>query len=822
MALSPQAHTPQWHFWVRLSGLTGVLILAAGLVIVAAGALVAGIILAVLGGVLAGLALLVELKGAVGMALSQRGAAGSNALIQVLLAALLFVGVNAFSFFHYSRWDWTRDREFTIPADLREQLAELRSDEPTRIVVYQRQSASGQLAGPGSAPDNYDAAADRKIVEKVKDLVEQFQELGPRFHVELLDKSDESFEERFSLLQRETPKLAQAIEAAPESTIFFYAQDKVQRLAFHDIYQLDKKASQQANGGRGNLVLRFQGAAPFARRVLNLDERQPRIAVGVIHEILGLESREEFGMGGAKKALAARGIASRDLILKKWQRGGLPTPDVLTPDEFKYERLEIRLASLDQSIKGLKEQLRVYEKQRDEWASRPAAELAKKYALVLLLGGPEAMDKREVEAQRRQGRPVREAPITDGPRGTRSQYVAYLNEDWLPLVRENLEHDQKEQAKAAAEQSKLNVEGLEETRRLGDLRARFNRLLADCDLLIIPRWTLFNAAAGRVLAPNWLYHLDAAQVEAIKDFLKSGKPVLFCLSPSNEPPEEPPPPGVERLDRVELLLEDLGLRLPRQTILYDVESESLAEQQAGLLLRGPQVEVPPVRFSWKLNKELPRGLAGPADFLARPGHNSIRTSLDLAARAVGKKGSLDLRLPNPRPVYYEPFGEKRPDPDAVFMVTSTDCWNEAKPFPGENYTPKYERPKANSPTRGTLEEQRRGPFPIGVSVQTELPPTWYEGKGPAVPAKVRVGVIGHGGVFSGSSLNAAQERVLLDTCNWLMGRDDLLARSGSTWEYPRVELADTGSALWHWGTFLGLPLLFIYLGLVVLMVRRMR
>jgi len=83
-------------------------------------------------------------------------------------------------------------------------------------------------------------------------------------------------------------------------------------------------------------------------------------------------------------------------------------------------------------------------------------------------------------------------------------------------------------------------------------------------------------------------------------------------------------------------------------------------------------------------------------------------------------------------------------------------------------------------------------------------------------------VIGHGGVFSGPSLNPAKEKLLLDVSNWLLGRDDLLANGNHEWRYPRVALADSDYALWVWGTHLGMPVFFVFLGLMVLMVRRMR
>ena len=75
---------------------------------------------------------------------------------------------------------------------------------------------------------------------------------------------------------------------------------------------------------------------------------------------------------------------------------------------------------------------------------------------------------------------------------------------------------------------------------------------------------------------------------------------------------------------------------------------------------------------------------------------------------------------------------------------------------------------------------------------------------------------------AGPSLSPAKEKLFLDVCNWLLGRDDLLTRDNQVWQYPRVALGTNEQALWLWGTRLGLPVLFVYLGLVVLLVRRRR
>jgi hypothetical protein len=80
------------------------------------------------------------------------------------------------------------------------------------------------------------------------------------------------------------------------------------------------------------------------------------------------------------------------------------------------------------------------------------------------------------------------------------------------------------------------------------------------------------------------------------------------------------------------------------------------------------------------------------------------------------------------------------------------------------------------------------------------------------------------GGASGDGLTPVKERLFLQTANWLLGRDDYLPRADHPWSYPRVDLApgSRDEQLWLWGTRLGLPVLFAYLGLVVLLVRRLR
>jgi hypothetical protein len=812
MALSRQGQAPAWHVAVRLAGLTGLVAVAVGLVIFAATEDEVGLIVAGAGGALAALALLVELKAALALVLSRRGAAGSSVALQVLLAAALLAGVNAFSFLHYARFDWTRDREFTLEEDptvtpaMRRGLRQLRGE--TRIVVYQRHAAFGQESG---RQDSYSAAAERQIVEKVKDLAEQFQELGPRFHVEVLDSQEQDFKDRLETIRKQAPKLAEAIDAAPEDSLFFWADGRVQRLAFHDVYELDRPESEK---GRGNLVLRFQGRGAFARRVLNIEERRPRVAVAAVHPWLGLDNNEEIfkdlGMAGAKKALVSRGFTTRDIVLKKWTETAPPEPAVLTRDESRYEELEEQLAELEATVKSRQAKVRELGEARRFWAKSSLAEINKRYTFAIDDDGDVVLVSRAVlEAQEKKaGRKLRRIPIREEHR---QRFLQRSIEPQLALHELNLQAERKELNNVRREMRGLNVEDLSEQRRITDLRAKLGRMLADCDLLVVPRLTLVDVVRPDRNIPNRVHRLEAAQLDAVKDFVKAGKPVLFCLGPSNEPRGRFDPAGGGP-DNLEGALQDLGFVLPKQTTLFNAETKAFGERRGVLLIMGTgRVEVPPLEFDWK-----PGGRPNLLEDRGGRAPNPIRTSLRVSALAAGAGMPDDLRLRHPRPVYYEPAG-RRPAFDPVFLMTSPDAWNEPEPFPTPQRTPRYEPPKPGDPNLGTVRERRTGQFPVGVSAEVTLPPTWA-GKA----AKVRVAVIGHGGVFTGPNLSPVREKLLLDVSNWLLGRDDLLARDSATWSYPRVELSDAENGLWQWGTRLGMPLLFVYLGFVVLMVRRMR
>jgi len=494
-------------------------------------------------------------------------------------------------------------------------------------------------------------------------------------------------------------------------------------------------------------------------------------------------------MAGVKKTLTSRGFDTQDVILKKWSEfGGPPEGAALTFDESKLERLEGELASLDDDIKNYEQGLKEARTEIKLWQSSPLEELNKKYADQL------------------KGHKLTEEERAINLRQFKQQAAL------MELVLDQKKNDREE---IVQEKGGLSADTLAEQRRISDLRAKTSRLLADCDLLIVPRMTLFNVARGERI-PNRFYQLDQSQVDAVRDFLKAGKPVLFCFGPTNEQAGQMDQFNIPD-DKLEDDLAKMGIKLGKQTILFNVESKSFGERRGNLLIMGANVEVPPVEFDWPAGADRVPGQAGTVSSTTDP----IRESLRLTARSLGKNQSLDLRIRHPRPVYYVPTPESSLPYDPTFMMTNASCWNEAQPFPTRDRTPHFEPPKTDTLVGDSLDKSRLGPFPIGVALETTVPRVWYTDKD-AQPAKVRVSAIGHGGLFIGKTLSAAKEKLLLDTSNWLLGRDDLLTKGNDPWQYPRVAIGDTQLALWQWGTRLGMPVLFAYLGLIVLMVRRLR
>ena len=734
----------------------------------------------VAGAALVALALLFELLTITTALLGRRGAFGFNATLQTLLAAALIVGLNWFSFEHYARYDWTRHQQFTLSKAIQDQLKGLKDQ--TTIVVYERHKTSGQL---NDKPDAFDYAAERKVVEKVQDVIDQFREFGPQFKVSVLDVEEEGYGNKLEQLANDNPGLRAAIDNASENCIFFCAAGRVQQLSFSDYYYLNKNESRKEQ----NLVLLDQGVEPFARRVLNVDEKKPKVGILVIHEFLTTLGPEEFGLAGLKKTLTSQGFEVEDVILKKWSETAPPEPAVYSYDESKLDRVEEHLTEVESDAKSIQDELKEATALQKLWKNSTLEEITKVYAKQL------------------GGRKINEA--------IRSRQLLDLEQN-IAIMKVLLSQAQEDRDDALKEKSHINVDFATEQRRMTDIKAKLSRMLASCDLVIIPRMTIRNVIIGDRI-PNAIYRLDKAQTEAIKSYLAAGKPLLACLGPSTEHPSD----QMRQMqmgggaDDLEAFLAQAGIKLNKQTILHNAESKSFAERRTGILVSGTSADIPPVEFEHLAAKANPLGKEMSQDLKPNP----IRAGMDITADSLGRK--LDIKVPNPRPVYFESPTGKSPRFEPEFMISSALTWNDDQPFPSQQRTPRFEMPKADDPTKGTFEEKRRGPFPIAVAVEVPVPESWSESKD-GKPAMVRLAVIGSGGIFVGQTLSPAKEELLLDTCNWLLGRDDLLPKSDVVWKFPRVGMTDKDETLWRWTGWFVLPGLFAYMGLVVLLLRRLR
>lgn len=746
---------------------------------------------------------------------------------QVALAGAALAAFNIAAFRHPIRWDLTSARTFTLPAEL---VSELQGLEPgTTVVVYQMHRV---FPGVAEKPDRFDLAAERKILEKVRDLVDLVRESsGQRLRVVELDVESENHERRLRELARDNPALGQAIDQAPESSIFFHARrggtgrELVQRLGFNEFLRLDKVASEE----RENLVLLPQGlpagtanpdlrgAYPFIRGLVSLEARKPRVGIGVIHEWLTTKGTDVYGLAGLRKTLERNGFEVRDMVLKKLGRS--PAPVVSTFEESRLDRLESRLQII---AKGFEQRANFVNKSlkasEDFWAKASLDAIAEVLSKQFRLPADKAK---------------------------RDQILTEFRKDQVEAIAE--EKKQIEQAdqralelrkEIEAERASLDLETLAEQRRNTDLKGKMEQLLADCDVLLLPRPSLYDVVSDDDKnLPLWLHGLDREQVDAVKSFMKAGKPVLFCLGPSSERPgqgpdgkPDPVPTGFTASDGVDTIIRELGYRLNRQTVLFDAEEVAFGERQGGGLTGGTEVKVPPLVLSWNPGAGYPAGLRRTAEKADHP----VRVSQWLASRGLGRAQRedprLQLRLRHARPVYLEADKDnpERFRQQAEILMTSADSWNEDQPFATETGTPAFKSAtgaKAEKPAlEDALAERRRGPFPVGAVAEEQLPESWFA-KDEKHPGFVRSAVIGEAWWLIGPALDPARERLVTDLFNWLIGRDDRLARrpdEGAVWEYPRLEWSAEKAGLWRSGLGFGMPMAAAFLGFTVLLYRRLR
>ncbi|MBM3981117.1 MAG: hypothetical protein FJ304_12680 [Planctomycetes bacterium] len=764
---------------------------------------------------------------------TRRTAAGASAALGVAAAVALFAAVNYYSYTHYARIDTTRDKRFTLPPDIAAELGKLRGSAPTTIVVLQMHNTFGTLS---TKRDSFTSAAERQVTEKVRDLVDQFREFGPQFNVVVLDTEAFAYKTQLDAATKDAPELKTAIEAAPENSIFFHANKRVQRLSFNEFMQLDKAASREADAGRGNLVLIPQGIETFARRVLAVQERRPKVAVCVVHEALSTARgdgwRARYTMAGLRKSLTDAGYDVTDIVLKKgWGQPGGTRPSADTREESTLERLEAEARDAGSRLAAAAAEARQFDDIRKDVArlkDRPWAERRAYYEQFLRGSIVEELEPQILAVfDKRATRAAEELKEADTANRDAEKKLAEALKDERPL----------------------------QDRRMTDVGAKFAKQLADVDLLIVPRFTTEDAMDGPEIEAA-VHALNREQVKVAKEFMKRGKPVLACLGPitpqvaprPNEPPEELEKRIAQELasgsDEFEKLLAERGVELGGSLVLFDGETKALAPDQFG----SSPSEVPPLV------------MAEPPTAGSNLKPNPVAAAVRLTARTA--ESGLALKVRAVRPVALAPAWQVKQPFAAELAFTAGESWNELQPFPRVGrradgarvvvYAPKYEPLGTGDPKKGTRDEERRGPFPMAVALENPIPAAWMNedyqrqqaAAGLLVPLDAtlaagltvsahavprptqRTVVFGSGGLFTGKELTPAQERLLFHTVNWLTAREDRLPKPATAaapeWRYPRVEMSDRTRDLWRAAAFPGLPVLAGALGLFAMMLRRMR
>lgn len=816
---------------------------------------------------------------------ARRGMRGVNAMVQIACAALLLVGINLFSFEHHVRIDLTEESKFTLPEPIQEELRQL-TGKTTVVVLQQRRKGDATSA----EVEDYVAAAESVVVEKVRDFVDQLRQFAPdQFRTIVLDARKKEFRNQLAEIDKDSPDLAKAIRNAPGNSIFFYARtgaerSHLQRLDFDDFYQLDQKLSLAAEDGRGNLVLHSRGVEPLARRVFNLAERRPRVGILAVHEVFTSEGSDEnpLGLSGLKKALELRGFEVANVLLKRirgidemsesWEFDGAV---VASLDETRYEQLRAEKDAIPTDVKQEEEAIQEIQEEVNAWKKMPDDEVLRIARRSGVRGTAKEVRENQLE--------LRNRAIADHSTA--------------------LQHLKKRLAEIEGKLQQLNEDVITAQKRESDLRLKFKRFADSCDLLLVPRLTVFSSGATVNTFPDQrsLHRMSRLQVGVVREFLASGKPILACLGPifgdsAGATPEDleqlgpkftpalrqklrdgtlteeevrtlnedlmgelnQMPPQlrqqmqfrlmqqgrvVERLrrlifrDELEELLASMGIRAGRRVVVHNVQSAEYAEQRANPYLMGSR-ELPALDFSTsrkQIEKILGENLTvdtkaaegkdaqKPRPWLSHADKDSLlRESLARAQSASPDRMAVRFRFP--RPIYYDAPPGKKAEPLKTapeFLWTSSACWIDERPLPTRSRPiPRYEKPKESDaergtlldPRLGTLDEKREGPFSVGVAVETSLD------SGP--PA--RVVVVGHGAVFSGPTLAPGTEKLLFDSCNWLLRRDDLLAEPAATWSYPRLERGEKSKLLWLWALCAGLPLMVMFSGTAVLLARRVR
>ena len=254
--------------------------------------------------------------------------------------------------------------------------------------------------------------------------------------------------------------------------------------------------------------------------------------------------------------------------------------------------LEAKKSFLERDIKEWSNEMIDDKKERDLWANSTVDEINKLFVIVRTTFGFAMIPRKELDAYiKSTGKEPPTRPITEEMRSDRARELSADYESY----EQELVIKQKKLAKVNEEQSTLRVDNLAEQRRISDVREKMKRLLADVDMLVVPRATVVHILRRDMHSPR-LYVLEDSHIQAIKDFMKAGKPVMFLLGPATEAGG-----GIDRGtdDSLEKMLAEFNIELPNQMVLFNTEGEAMAESDDREMNAG-RVEVQPIEFDWKL------------------------------------------------------------------------------------------------------------------------------------------------------------------------------------------------------------------------------
>src|SRR5205807_9260575 len=132
--------------------------------------------------------------------------------------------------------------------------------------------------------------------------------------------------------------------------------------------------------------------------------------------------------------------------------------------------------------------------------------------------------------------------------------------------------------------------------------------------------------------------------------LETGKPMLACLGPINEPREAALAFQPEGPDPLESMLSELGIRLGKQTVLFNADAKAFAaDRRANPLRAAGTAKLPPLDFDSPTETA-----SGPwlGTHMTPLPTSPLREGLRVTAHSVGE--NFDLRVRFPRPIYVDP------------------------------------------------------------------------------------------------------------------------------------------------------------------------